>query len=82
MRVLPQDVKIDEKALDYASTFFPTQECLRQYMAVLLSYPLPGELLDEVTQSTMSRWKMLMPSSAITSRPFFFGQTRRSTFCT
>ncbi len=51
MHVLPQDVKINEKALDYASTFFPIQECLRQYMAVLLSYPLPGKLLDEVTQS-------------------------------
>lgn len=51
MHVLPQDIKLDKQALDYASKFLPVEECLRQYMAVILSYPLPGELLEKVPQS-------------------------------
>lgn len=51
MQVLPQDIKIDEKALDYATAFLPVHECLRQYMAVILSYPLPGDLLEKFAHS-------------------------------
>ncbi len=49
MHVLPQDIKIDEKALEYASACSSQKEFLRQYLAVVFGHPLPGDFLESVS---------------------------------
>lgn len=51
MHVLPQEIAVDEKALEYASAFAQPREFLRQYIATVLGYPLPAELLENLTRS-------------------------------
>lgn len=51
MHVLPQEIAVDEKALEYASAFAHPREVIRHYIATVLGYPLPAELLDKLTQT-------------------------------
>ncbi|MHB8303597.1 MAG: hypothetical protein ACYDC6_12275 [Acidobacteriaceae bacterium] len=44
--------KVDEKALEYARAFSPQNEIVRQYLATVLGFPLPGELLHALAQSS------------------------------
>ena len=51
MHVLSNDIKIDERAFNYASPAATRQELLREYLAVVLGHPLPGDLLEHLAQS-------------------------------
>jgi len=51
MQVQPHEVKVDEKALEFAMAFSPQREFVRQYIAVVLGYPLPADLLETLAQS-------------------------------
>lgn len=51
MHLLPQDIEVDEAALAYASSFPQPREFLRQYLAAVLGYPLPAELLQTLAAS-------------------------------
>lgn len=51
MHVLPQEIAVDENALEYASAFTAPREFLRQYIATVLGYPLPADLLQKLAHS-------------------------------
>ena len=73
MHVLSNDIKIDERALHYASPAVTRQELLREYLAVVLGHPLPGDLLEHLAQS---RGIAMQDAYAVISgytKPFFCG---------
>jgi hypothetical protein len=51
MHVLPHEIAVDEKALEYASAFAHPREVIRHYIATVLGYPLPAELLEQLNRS-------------------------------